>query len=60
MALLLVISGWLALWIAIFADIGATLLVVANFLRLLIKYYRLFLGITILFQKTINYVILII
>lgn len=36
-ALLLVIPGWLTLWIAIFADIGATLLVVANSLRLLKK-----------------------
>ncbi len=34
-ALLLVIPGWLTLWIAIFADIGATLLVTLNSLRLL-------------------------
>ena len=34
-ALLLVIPGWLTLWIAIFADIGATLIVVLNSLRLL-------------------------
>lgn len=34
-ALLLVIPGWLTLWIAIFADIGATLLVILNALRLL-------------------------
>lgn len=34
-ALLLVIPGWLTLWIAIFADIGATLLVVFNSLRLI-------------------------
>lgn len=34
-ALLLVIPGWLTLWIAIFADMGATLLVVLNSLRLL-------------------------
>ncbi|WP_411333883.1 heavy metal translocating P-type ATPase [Metabacillus indicus] len=34
-ALLLVIPGWLTLWIAIFADMGATLLVTANGLRLL-------------------------
>ncbi|MER1998316.1 MAG: heavy metal translocating P-type ATPase [Lysinibacillus sp.] len=33
-ALLLVIPGWLTLWIAIFADIGATLLVILNSLRL--------------------------
>lgn len=36
-ALLLVIPGWLTLWIAIFADMGATLLVVLNSLRLLNK-----------------------
>ena len=36
-ALLLVIPGWLTLWIAIFADIGATLIVILNSLRL-IKY----------------------
>lgn len=35
LALLLVIPGWLTLWIAIFADIGATLLVVFNSLRLM-------------------------
>lgn len=34
-ALLLLIPGWLTLWIAIFADMGATLLVVLNSLRLL-------------------------
>jgi Zn2+/Cd2+-exporting ATPase len=34
-ALLLVIPGWLTLWIAIFADMGATLLVIMNSLRLL-------------------------
>lgn len=34
-ALLLVIPGWLTLWIAIFADLGATLIVVFNSLRLL-------------------------
>lgn len=34
-ALLLVIPGWLTLWIAIFADMGATLLVMLNGLRLL-------------------------
>lgn len=34
-ALLLVIPGWLTLWIAIFADLGATLLVTLNSLRLL-------------------------
>lgn len=34
-ALLLIIPGWLTLWIAIFADMGATLLVVLNSLRLM-------------------------
>ncbi|MED4016305.1 heavy metal translocating P-type ATPase [Sutcliffiella cohnii] len=34
-ALLLVIPGWLTLWLAIFADMGATLLVTLNSLRLL-------------------------
>jgi Cd2+/Zn2+-exporting ATPase len=33
-ALLLIIPGWLTLWIAIFADMGATLLVILNALRL--------------------------
>ena len=42
-ALLLIIPGWLTLWIAIFADMGATLLVVLNSLRLfefISKYVR--------------------
>lgn len=34
-ALLLIIPGWLTLWLAIFADMGATLLVTLNSLRLL-------------------------
>ena len=34
-ALLLVIPGWLTLWIAIFADIGATLIVLLNSMRLI-------------------------
>ncbi|WP_430788590.1 heavy metal translocating P-type ATPase [Virgibacillus flavescens] len=34
-ALLLIIPGWLTLWIAIFADMGATLIVVLNSLRLI-------------------------
>ncbi|MEK4385711.1 heavy metal translocating P-type ATPase [Solibacillus sp. FSL W7-1464] len=34
-ALMLVMPGWLTLWIAIFADMGATLLVMLNSLRLL-------------------------
>ncbi|WBX80966.1 heavy metal translocating P-type ATPase [Virgibacillus salarius] len=34
-ALLLVIPDWLTLWIAIFADMGATLIVVLNSLRLM-------------------------
>ncbi|MBM7630972.1 heavy metal translocating P-type ATPase [Geomicrobium sediminis] len=36
-ALLLVIPGWLTLWIAILSDMGATLLVTLNSLRLLRK-----------------------
>ncbi|WP_339177149.1 heavy metal translocating P-type ATPase [Oceanobacillus sp. FSL W7-1293] len=35
LALWLVVPGWLTLWIAIFADMGATLLVTLNSLRLL-------------------------
>lgn len=35
LALLLVIPGWLTLWIAIFADMGATLLVTVNGMRLM-------------------------
>ncbi len=34
-ALLLIIPGWLTLWMAIFADMGATLIVTLNSLRLL-------------------------
>lgn len=34
-ALLLIIPGWLTLWMAIFADMGATLIVTLNALRLL-------------------------
>ncbi len=34
LALLLVIPGWLTLWIAVFADMGATVLVTLNSLRL--------------------------
>jgi Cd2+/Zn2+-exporting ATPase len=34
-ALILVLPGWLTLWIAIFADMGATLIVTLNSLRLL-------------------------
>lgn len=34
-ALLLVIPGWLTLWLAIFADVGATLIVVLNSMRLM-------------------------
>lgn len=34
-ALLLVIPGWLTLWIAVFADVGATLIVVLNSMRLI-------------------------
>ena len=35
LALLLIIPGWLSLWIAIVADMGATLLVTLNGLRLM-------------------------
>ncbi|MEB3103586.1 heavy metal translocating P-type ATPase [Ferviditalea candida] len=35
LAMLLVIPGWLTLWLAIFADMGATLIVTLNALRLL-------------------------
>ena len=35
LALLLIVPGWLTLWLAIFADMGATLLVTLNSLRLL-------------------------
>ncbi|MBA4602042.1 heavy metal translocating P-type ATPase [Thermoactinomyces mirandus] len=34
-ALLLIITGWLTLWMAVFADMGATLIVTLNGLRLL-------------------------
>src|SRR5699024_2409045 len=34
-ALLLVIPGWLTLWIALIADVGATLIVVLNSMRLM-------------------------
>ncbi len=35
LALILIIPGWLTLWLAIFADMGATLIVTLNSLRLL-------------------------
>lgn len=35
LALLLIIPGWLTLWMAIFADMGATLIVILNSLRLI-------------------------
>ncbi|MCA1318954.1 cadmium-translocating P-type ATPase [Bacillus tianshenii] len=35
LALLLIIPGWLTLWMAILADMGATLIVIVNSLRLL-------------------------
>ncbi|WP_153945075.1 hypothetical protein, partial [Acinetobacter baumannii] len=35
LALLLIVPGWLTLWMAIFADMGATLIVTLNSLRLL-------------------------
>lgn len=34
-ALLLIVPGWLTLWLAVFADMGATLIVTLNGLRLL-------------------------
>jgi Cd2+/Zn2+-exporting ATPase len=34
-ALLLIVPGWLTLWMAVFADMGATLIVTLNALRLL-------------------------
>jgi Cd2+/Zn2+-exporting ATPase len=34
-ALVLIVPGWLTLWLAIFADMGATLIVTLNSLRLL-------------------------
>ncbi|EGQ19271.1 E1-E2 family cation-transporting ATPase [Sporosarcina newyorkensis 2681] len=39
LALLLVIPGWLTLWMAIFADMGATVIVVLNSLRLMRSKY---------------------
>lgn len=39
LALLLIIPGWLTLWMAIFADMGATLIVVLNSLRLMKSRY---------------------
>lgn len=38
-ALLLIIPGWLTLWMAIFADMGATVIVVLNSLRLMRSKY---------------------
>jgi Zn2+/Cd2+-exporting ATPase len=35
LALILIIPGWLTLWLAIFADMGATLIVIMNSLRLM-------------------------
>lgn len=35
LALLLIVPGWLTLWLAIFADMGATLIVTLNSLRLI-------------------------
>lgn len=35
LALVLIVPGWLTLWMAIFADMGATLIVVLNSMRLL-------------------------
>jgi Cd2+/Zn2+-exporting ATPase len=35
LALILIVPGWLTLWLAIFADMGATLIVIMNSLRLM-------------------------
>jgi Cd2+/Zn2+-exporting ATPase len=35
LALILILPGWLTLWLAIFADMGATLIVIMNSLRLM-------------------------
>ncbi|KGP77325.1 hypothetical protein P364_0133500, partial [Paenibacillus sp. MAEPY2] len=35
LALILIVPGWLTLWLAILADMGATLIVTLNSLRLL-------------------------
>ncbi|RAK18392.1 Cd2+/Zn2+-exporting ATPase [Anoxybacillus vitaminiphilus] len=35
LALILIVPGWLTLWLAIFADMGATLIVIINSLRLM-------------------------
>ncbi|KKB34714.1 heavy metal translocating P-type ATPase [Bacillus thermotolerans] len=40
LALLLIVPGWLTLWLAIFADMGATLIVVLNSLRLMKTKYN--------------------
>ncbi|OLN23200.1 cadmium transporter [Domibacillus antri] len=40
LALLFIIPGWLTLWMAIFADVGSTLIVVLNSLRLMKTNYN--------------------
>ncbi|WP_050179674.1 heavy metal translocating P-type ATPase [Domibacillus robiginosus] len=40
LALLLIIPGWLTLWMAIFADVGSTLIVVLNSMRLMKTKYN--------------------
>ncbi|OES43424.1 heavy metal translocating P-type ATPase [Domibacillus iocasae] len=40
LALLLIIPGWLTLWMAVFADVGSTLIVVLNSMRLMKTKYN--------------------
>ncbi|MET1030913.1 heavy metal translocating P-type ATPase [Domibacillus tundrae] len=40
LALLLIIPGWLTLWMAVFADVGSTLIVVLNSMRLMKTKYK--------------------
>nr|WP_082220410.1 heavy metal translocating P-type ATPase [Domibacillus robiginosus] len=40
LALLLIVPGWLTLWMAVFADVGSTLIVVLNSMRLMKARYK--------------------
>lgn len=40
LALLLIVPGWLTLWMAVFADVGSTLIVVLNSMRLMKTRYK--------------------
>lgn len=40
LALLLIVPGWLTLWMAVFADVGSTLIVVLNSMRLMKIRYK--------------------